>query len=816
MSRKLKDLPIGAKVKYPDAKYNGKPITFLIGAQNHSGYPANSTSLISEKILSIKAFDAREPNSGNSNRRSYGNNRYRHSNIRQWMNKEGKSWYSNQHDSDQAPNSGNVTYNPYNQESGFLSNFPKEFVDALLPTNLTVVKSSTDGGGTESVADKMFLLSTTEVGLANESGTAEGRKWPLFDNNASRQANPTAEAVNESEYKHDNLHPDKPRFWWLRTPYAGSANYVRSVLSSGTLSYSLAYFGYYGFRPALNFGSEITVSDAPDSDGAYILEFNEAPKISGPSTSIGNKTGPFSVTVQITDKENDTVDVVEKLNGVEIRSEKNISQGVDREIEITSELWTSIPLNEKSELEIEATDSNGNRSSRVYTFTKSNSEPSANAVEPTGDLSEIGIVDTTMPIFVWSFNDPDPGDRQSAYQFIIENLQGDIVHDSGKKQSTQSFYQLPESAKLNWADRYKWKVRVWDKYDVPSDYTFQEFFMPNRPPSVGNVRPGSTDAENPEGASLTPTFKWDFEDLDEEAQSAFQLVLKEVDGDAEIYNTNKVNRSVNEHTIPDFVLSHGKSYCVQVTVWDPNGLSDTSEKTYIVTNATPTAPLLTTPINNYRTTLKPTFSGIVGTDEEDDGMHFIIQISQDKDFKGEVLEYRSDEKRDGWKVNGYDVPEEGVFNDQSGQTVSYEVQVQLDMNKKYYWRMAAIDASTKAVGKYGEVRHIRAGNELKYDTMAHPIDTGSAAANRVLVALDYLLASDGSNPADIKVFICNNANDVDPTWEDMTEAFGSMDYHTFDNDEKTAETFAVALKVEITANDTMGDIFVNSHGFTFD
>src|SRR5699024_10633010 len=107
---------------------------------------------------------------------------------------------------------------------------------------------------------------------------------------------------------------------------------------------------------------------------------------------------------------------------------------------------------------------------RTYTFTKTNAAPTVNAIEPLGDLSEIGIVDTTTPIFVWSFSDSDPGDRQSAYQFIIEDTDNNVIHDSGKKQSTQSFYQLPEQDKLSWGVRYKWKVRVWDKYDLASEY----------------------------------------------------------------------------------------------------------------------------------------------------------------------------------------------------------------------------------------------------------------------------------------------------------------------------------------------------------
>lgn len=582
--------------------------------------------------------------------------------------------------------------------------------------------------------------------------------------------------------------------------------------------HSTAYRAYRGYNSARYFNWNNATFRGANIGWRPVLEvLNSAPLISGGQQNIGNKTGPFSVEYQVEDPEGDAVSVVEKINSTVIKTENNVTQGVNRTITLTSEQWAAIPLNVASTITVEATDEKDAKSSRVYTFTKTNAAPTASAVEPLGDLANIAIVDNLTPIFVWTFSDTDPGDKQSAYQLVIEDVQtGNVVHDSGKKQSAQSFYQLPEGGKLAWGTRYKWKVRVWDRYDVPSEYSFDQFIMPNRAPNVSNLRPGSNDVESPEGSSLTPTFEWDFEDLDLEAQAAYQLVVKITDTDAEIYNTNKVNQNVNKHTIPDFVLNHGVAYYAQVTVWDPNGLEGKSERSYIVTNATPLAPMLTTPINNYRTALKPKFSGIVGTDQEDDGMHFIIQISENKKFEGEVLSYRSDDERNGWKVNGYDIPEGGVKNDQAGQTVSYDMQVQLDMNKTYYWRMAAIDANTKAIGKYGDVRHIRAGNELSYDTLVHPINTGSLAANRVLVALDYAIASDGSNPADIKVYICNNANDVEPSWEDMTDEFKSMDYYTFQNADKTAEEYAVALKVEIKANDAMGEIFVASHGFTFD
>lgn len=643
---------------------------------------------------------------------------------------------------------------------------------------------------------------------AYAGGTPTANEW---DQIISGEANypglpkPTATDLTNNAANQSGAHN---QFWnwynmysWAQETYTGNGAY-RAFRGYGSARYwsfntSSGRNAGIGWRPVLEV-------------------LNSAPVISGGTQNLGNKTAPFSVEYQVSDPENDAVNVVEKLNAATIKTETNVTQGVNRTITITNEQWADIPLNVESTVTVEATDSKGAKSTRVHTFTKTNAAPTAVAVEPLGNLSKIGIVDTTTPIFVWSFNDPDIGDKQSSYQFIIENTQGGVTHDSGKKISTQSFYQLPEANKLEWGTRYKWKVRVWDKFDVPSEYSFDEFVMPNRPPNAANVRPGSVDIGSPEGASLTPAFEWEFEDLDLEAQTAYQLVLKTTDADTEIYNTNKVFKNVSKHTIPDFVLAHGVAYYVQITVWDPNGLSGTSDKAYIITNATPTAPLLTTPINNYRTTLNPKFSGIVGTDQEDDGQHFIIQISESITFEGSALSYRSDVNRTGWKVNGFDIPEAGVKNDQAGQTVTYDVQVQLDMNKKYYWRMAAVDANTKAVGKYSEVRHVRAGNQLAYDTLIHPIDTGAVAANRVLVALDYALASDGSNPAVIKLWICNNANDVAPTWEEMTTEFIDMDYYAFTNADKTAGTYAVALKVQVIANDAMGDIFIASHGFTFD
>lgn len=538
------------------------------------------------------------------------------------------------------------------------------------------------------------------------------------------------------------------------------------------------------------------------------------PVISGKNEDLGMKKEPFSVSYNISNPNSNAITIKEIVNGSVLRthdSSVHFSAGLN----LNNEIWKNLPVNQKIEIKIEVTVSNKTQIVRTYTFTKIGSPPTAIPVEPKGDFNNPAIVDTINPVLIWRFEDTDPGDAQTAYQVFVEDVQGNVVHDSKKIASSQSFYIVPD---LAWATRYRWLVRVWDRHSIVSADSVRQHFLPKRPPNVTDVEPGSSNVEEPAGTGTAPEFSWTFEDLDQQAQAAYQLRIYDTK-DVLIYDSGRIEKTINMHKIPEGVLTEGTIYYAIVTVWDPFHLHKDSAEAYFVTNSTPTAPTLTSPANTYRTGLRPTFEGLIGHDKENDPQQFIIQISQDEKFEKHVLEISSMNERKGWQVsNGsqwYDLPEEGVDNSYEGKGVRYTLQVDLDEGRTYYWRLAAIDANTKARGKWSTVRCIRCGNMLQFK-LKNPISTGNTAARRILIAADYYMANDGINKATMKIEVSNNALDANPVWEDATAAYQNADYFTFTNATKTAQQYALDIRVTFVANDSLGNIEMRGLGFSFD
>lgn len=341
-------------MKSVNTKYNGAVIRFKVGRQ-----ASDRVGLVTERIISLKCFDAKEPSNSNSDRRNYGNNRAAVANLLQWLNSAAGAgqWYSAQHSADAPPNNANVwsNYNEYEAEAGFLNGFEQDFRDALLNDTITVAKSSTDGGGSEQITRKVRLLTRTEVFGDTENGTAEGTQWPIFTDNNSRLAYPTAEAVSKSEYKTSSLSSSQPWWWWLLTPYAGNAYGVRYVLSDGSLGWYRAWRGHTGVRPALFLAPDTLVSDTTDTDGAYIIQWNQPPTTPS-SISHGTPRAGQSLTITTggsTDPEGDAISYV---------WERRVDSGAYTQIGITTakSIVDTVPSSGTNyQVRVKAVDANG-------------------------------------------------------------------------------------------------------------------------------------------------------------------------------------------------------------------------------------------------------------------------------------------------------------------------------------------------------------------------------------------------------------------------------------------------------------------------
>jgi hypothetical protein len=364
MAQLLSNLPIRSLVKFGKHQVNtetAQPIIWMVADKNHSGYPANSVSLITQKIIDLRAHDALEIDDEVVRMASV---QYEWSNIHQWLNSEASAgnWYTQAHNGDYYPSGYSVVYNTgYYERAGFLHNFSAEERLALLPTTL-VTQTYLDVS--KSVVAKVFIPSLWET-LGTHNYADGSSRLACFASGDVR-CGLTYQAFTNT------LSTSKPTdvsaYWHYMTRSTVNNKSISGVTAEGLASNRSPWDGSLGVRPIINLSANLKVTDTPDSDGCYTVLYNNAPVISGTNGDLGSKSQGFTHTYTVNDADKESVTVKEYIDNRLIRSYV-ATLNATNSVVITGETWLEL-VNGIHTIKIVATDGFA-EVTRTHTFTKS-------------------------------------------------------------------------------------------------------------------------------------------------------------------------------------------------------------------------------------------------------------------------------------------------------------------------------------------------------------------------------------------------------------------------------------------------------------
>jgi hypothetical protein len=213
---------------------------------------------------------------------------------------------------------------------------------------------------------------------------------------------------------------------------------------------------------------------------------NTAPLISDSDRDLGGFAAPLVKSYTVSDADGDTFTLVEKLNGVTIRTLNNQTDG-NFTLDLTSQ-WSSLSQASHTVV-VEATDQNNAKSTRTWTFTKTNSPPNPPTI--TGPSNNMRVEQAVDIIFTPS-TDQD-GDNQ---YFKVE-----VANDAGFTSGKQTF-----TAGLQ---RFNTDTQTWENvsYATNTD-SGKQFKIPVTGLALNStkyIRVGSTDTSGSNTTSWSPT-----------------------------------------------------------------------------------------------------------------------------------------------------------------------------------------------------------------------------------------------------------------------------------------------------------------------
>lgn len=194
---------------------------------------------------------------------------------------------------------------------------------------------------------------------------------------------------------------------------------------------------------------------------------------------------------------------------------------------------------------------------------------------------------TASALFAWTFNDPNVGDTQSAYELeIYDQADNSLDVDTGKVASATSSRTLTAATLTN-GKSYRWRVRTWDAADVVSDWSAYGTFSTSAGGTVTITDPAS---DNPAGV-ITDDYAIDWS-VSGTTQASYRVKLIRTDTSATVSDTGWVTSTATTYNVTGMLS--GIEYRVEVTVRNA-GLVESGTGTRLITPdyGDPEVPLIT-------------------------------------------------------------------------------------------------------------------------------------------------------------------------------------------------------------------------------
>ncbi len=291
--------------------------------------------MISDKILCLKAFDAKTGDNSETGSHSRDENRisgsykcssyWADSNIRCWLNSDAAKgnveWLCG--NPPVLGSTAGVKYNAYDQEAGFLTSFSGDEKAAIKTVTQKSILIECDKNAAANVTGTE-VFTTTDVGVGNISGNYTNAYSELvtdtmflpdvqqisnlYANKAILGDGYHRALISAGAYKADNCSSKEsinaftnssPWHYWLRTPsdnkYNTNPYSVYSILDTGGFGDIVASDGLYGVRPTFYLNTAAALAGSGTAEAPYTIEHqhNLVKHDAVPATCTEDGTGEY-------------------------------------------------------------------------------------------------------------------------------------------------------------------------------------------------------------------------------------------------------------------------------------------------------------------------------------------------------------------------------------------------------------------------------------------------------------------------------------------------------------------------------------------